>query len=183
MASAISHAFVASALGKVYTQRPMPWRFWVLSIICSVLPDADVIGFALGVDYDAVLGHRGLSHSVSFAVVCALVVVCLACRDRSRFGKPWWSLVLYFTTVTASHGVLDAMTNGGLGIAFWSPFDTARYFFAWRPVQVAPISISAFFSAWGLRIMLSEVLYIWLPTVVLYGLIRLGRGLSIMSRG
>jgi hypothetical protein len=34
---------------------------------------------------------------------------------------------------TASHGVLDATTNGGLGVAFFSPFDNRRYFLPWRP--------------------------------------------------
>jgi hypothetical protein len=29
---------------------------------------------------------------------------------------------------TAGHGLLDAMTNGGLGLAFFSPFDNHRYF-------------------------------------------------------
>jgi len=51
MASAFSHAFVAAALGSAYARHPMPWRFWVLSITCSILPDADVIGFTLGVPY------------------------------------------------------------------------------------------------------------------------------------
>ena len=83
--------------------------------------------------------------------------------------------MLYFTVVTASHGVLDALTNGGLGIAFFAPFDSTRYFFAWRPVRVSPISITAFFSRWGVRIVLSEMLYIWLPTGLLLGLCTLGR--------
>jgi inner membrane protein len=71
--------------------------------------------------------------------------------------------------------VLDALTNGGLGIAFFAPVDATRYFFPWRPVRVSPISVTAFFSKWGVRIVLSEMLYIWLPTGLLLGLRALGR--------
>jgi inner membrane protein len=171
MASAFSHAFVAIALGKAYSQRPMPWRFWVLSVLCAVLPDADVIGFALGVKYTDMLGHRGLSHSLSFACVLGVSVVRVAFSDVVSFSRAWWTLVLYFSMVTASHGVLDAMTNGGLGIAFFAPFDTTRYFLPWRPVQVSPISIAAFLGRHGLRVLRSELVYIWLPTALLCGLV------------
>jgi hypothetical protein len=74
MASALSHAFVATALGSAYARHPMPWYFWGLSITCSILPDADVIGFTLGIPYNSVWGHRGLSHSLCFALVLSLGV-------------------------------------------------------------------------------------------------------------
>jgi inner membrane protein len=175
VASAFSHAFVAIALGKAYSQGPMPWRFWGLSVLCAVLPDADVIGFALGVKYTDMLGHRGLSHSLSFACVLGVSVVWVACSDVVRFSIAWWTLVLYFSLVTASHGVLDAMTNGGLGVAFLAPFDTTRSFLPWRPVQVSPISIAAFLGRNGLRVLRSELVYIWLPTALLCGLVSLCR--------
>jgi inner membrane protein len=178
VASALSHAVVAVALGKIYSARPLPWRFWGLSVLCSLLPDADVIGFALGIGYGNMLGHRGLSHSLLFAFCLGYGVVWCCFRERARFSRPWWSLVLYFTAVTASHGVLDAMTNGGLGIAFFAPLDPTRYFFAWRPVRVSPISVTAFFSQRGVRIVLSEMLYIWLPIGLLLGLCTLRRYLA-----
>jgi inner membrane protein len=182
VASALSHVFVGIALGRIYRARPMPWRFWVLSGLCAVLPDADVVGFAVGVDYDDLLGHRGLSHSVCFAFVLGGGVVCGAFRDLARFSTAWWSLVLYFTVVTVSHGVLDALTDGGLGVAFFAPFDTTRYFLPWRPVRVSPISVSAFFSLRGLSILYSELLYIWLPTGLLLGLCTLVRSLVWRKR-
>jgi membrane-bound metal-dependent hydrolase YbcI (DUF457 family) len=43
--------------------------------------------------------------------------------------------------VVASHGVLDALTDGGKGVAFFSPFDTTRHFFPVRPIPVAPITV------------------------------------------
>jgi inner membrane protein len=77
------------------------------------------------------------------------------------------SLWLYFFLATASHGLLDAMTNGGLGIAFFSPFDNRRYFLPWRPVHVAPIGIGRFFTVRGLDVLQSEFAWIWIPAALL----------------
>jgi inner membrane protein len=123
-----------------------------------MLPDADVIGFAFGIRYGDLLGHRGLSHSL----LCAAVVGVLV--GRMLGGRA--ATCLYFAAVTASHGILDAMTSGGLGIAFFSPFDTGRYFFAWRPILVSPIG-AGFFSARGLRVLGNEVGWIWMPSAAL----------------
>src|SRR5215471_12262322 len=73
-----------------------------------------------------------------------------------------WS---YLFVATVSHGLLDAMTNCGLGVAFFSPFDTARYFLPWRPILVSPISVAQFFSGRGLAVLQSEILWIWLPAI------------------
>jgi len=166
MASAISHAFVAVALGTMYARDRMPKRFWVLSVLCAVLPDADVIGLAWGIRYDSLWGHRGLTHALSFALLLSLGVVSLAMRAHVSGWRQWCGCVGYFFVVTASHGVLDALTNGGHGIAFLAPVETTRYFFPWRPVMVSPISIRAFLSTWGLQILVTELLYLWLPMIV-----------------
>jgi inner membrane protein len=130
------------------------------------LPDADVIAFSFGIPYGHMLGHRGLTHSLAFAVVLGLVVVVLAFRGVPRFSKVWWGLVLYFAVVTASHGVLDAFTNGGKGVAFFAPFDNARHFFPWQPLRVSPIGVERFFTTRGLETLLSEMKWIWIPSAL-----------------
>jgi inner membrane protein len=169
MASAFSHAFAAVALGKVCAARRMHLRFWVLSALCAVLPDADVLGFAFGVSYGDVLGHRGLTHSLTFALLVGLVVVWVWFRGENA-GWNKKLLVLYFFAVTASHGVLDAMTDGGLGVAFFAPFENSRYFLPFRPIAVSPIGVGAFFSRWGLEVIRSELVWIWLPSAALAAL-------------
>lgn len=163
MASAFSHAFVAIAIGKTYTGAREPWRFWVLSALCAVVPDVDVVGFAFGIRYGDVLGHRGLTHSLVFAFGLALAVVACAFKGVPRWSRGWWALVAYFFVVTASHGALDALTNGGLGVAFFAPFSNARYFFPWRPIEVSPIGVAPFFSQRGLEVITSELVWLWLP--------------------
>jgi inner membrane protein len=166
LASAFTHGFVGLALGRLFTARKMPARFWVLSALCGILPDVDAIGHMLGVEYASLWGHRGLVHSLLFAAIIGIAVAWAAFDDPPRLSKRWWLLALYFFVVTASHGVLDAMTTGGLGVAFFSPFDTARYFFPWRPIRVSPIGVASFFSWRGLRVLASELLWVWAPMAV-----------------
>jgi len=74
---------------------------------------------------------------------------------------------------TASHSLLDAMTTGGLGVAFFSPFENARYFLPWRPIQVSPMGFKKFFSEWGLEVIKSELIWIGIPFVLMLVAIKL----------
>ena len=61
-------------------------------------------------------------------------------RDRSPRG-PAARAILWSVAVVATHGLLDAMTDGGLGVALFWPFTHERYFLPWRPIPVAPIGL------------------------------------------
>lgn len=78
-----------------------------------------------------------------------------------------WKLALLLFVITTSHGLLDAMTNGGLGVAFFSPFDRERYFLPWTPIQVSPIGAGGFFSQRGLEVIRSEMVWLWGPLMLL----------------
>jgi inner membrane protein len=84
------------------------------------------------------------------------------------------SLMMFFVLAVASHLVLDSLTDGGLGVAAFAPFDDARYFAPWRPIRVSPIG-AAFFSPRGLLVLASEIVWVWLPALALVLLTRLYR--------
>jgi inner membrane protein len=165
VASAISHAVAALGIGAAFYRAGMPKRVWVLGVACSIVPDADVIGFHFGVHYQDFWGHRGFTHSLLFALLLAVLITALSFRNSELSYRRL--LCLYFFLATASHGLLDAMTSGGLGVAFFSPFDTTRYFLPWRPILVSPIGVARFFSTRGFAILQSELVLIWLPTALI----------------
>jgi inner membrane protein len=68
------------------------------------------------------------------------------------------------------------MTDGGLGVAFFAPFDDTRYFFPFRPIKVSPIGLS-FFSARGLDVIWSELLLVCIPAATIAGAVFLCRKL------
>ena len=168
MPTVFSHAIASTALGHWFPQRRLPARFWVWTVGCAVLPDIDVIGFSFGIQYGDMLGHRGLTHSIPFALVVGLVAARTFVKSDSLGVGSWRLGVLwvYFALITASHGLLDALTNGGRGIAFFAPFSNHRFFFPWRPIQVSPIGVG-FFSARGLAVLQSELRWILLPSAII----------------
>ncbi len=172
MASAFGHACAAVTIGKVYSGKKLPVLFWILTIICSIIPDADVIGFHYHVAYDSTFGHRGFTHSILFALIIGFIATWIFARITSINKRQLWRFVIYFFLITLSHPLLDACTNQiwvQLGIAFFSPFSNHRYFFPWfiRRIQVSPIEVHSFFSDWGLKVLLSEFIWIGIPSIVI----------------
>jgi inner membrane protein len=162
LATAFSHAVGALSIGTWFRRGGIPARVWIAGVVCSVIPDIDVIGFRFGVHYNDFWGHRGFTHSLLFAVILAgAATVIVAQRELLAISR--WAVFAYLFTAGASHGLLDAMTNGGLGVAFFSPFDNARYFLPWRPIQVSPVSVGRFFGPRAEAILVSEFLWIWIP--------------------
>jgi inner membrane protein len=163
MASVFSHAVAALAIGTAFRQPGPPARFWVAGALCAVAPDLDVVGVWLGIPFGHMLGHRGITHSLPFAAALAAVVAWTASANHGGWGWLW----LYLFLATASHGLLDGTTDGGIGVAFFAPFSNDRYFLPWRVIPVSPISLGRFFSARGVTIMRGEIVWIWLPAAVL----------------
>lgn len=126
----------------------------------SMLPDADVIGFAFGVRYGEPWGHRGATHSFVFSVALGVRLGLLAARfgaagSGRRFQRAA-ATALLASLVLASHAVLDTLTDGGRGCALFWPFSTVRHFAPLRPIPVAPIGLG-FLSQRGLHVALVEL--------------------------
>lgn len=165
MATVFSHPMVAICCFPWFTKMRGHSSIMVAGIVLTILPDFDVVGFYLDIPYEHVLGHRGITHSLFFAfIVSGMVARYLCHRTRVEIKLLW----LYLFSCLSSHGIIDAFTNGGLGIALFAPFSTERYFFPWQPLEVSPIGIHPFLSKRGLSVILNELLWIWLPCFAIW---------------
>ena len=165
MPTFMTHAAIAAAGGYLF-QAPANrrLRLYVMAAACALLPDLDVIGYHwLHIPSGHFFGHRGFFHSPFFAAVVSLFVVGVFFREWKAFSRPWWSGVIFFFLLGASHGLLDAMTNGGRGIALLSPFSNERFFLPWTPIEVSPLGVERFLGPRGIAVIKSEVVWIWLP--------------------
>ncbi len=179
MPTVITHAIVGGSLTLFKHPDVSTPRLLCVLAVLPVLPDLDVIAFSFGIPYSHPLGHRGFTHSLPFALIMALLTQRLLFAQLARFTKAWWSLVALTFAATASHGVLDAFTDAGLGVGFFIPFDDSRYFAPWRPIATSPLSISAFFNGPALRILSNELFWIGLP---LLGMISCAGALKFVLR-
>jgi inner membrane protein len=69
-----------------------------------------------------------------------------------------------------SHGLLDALTDGGLGVAFFSPLDESRYFFPVCPIRVSSMSIRDVLGPHGLDVLVNEIQWVWVPCGLIAGI-------------
>jgi inner membrane protein len=160
VASIFGHGVVGFTLTKLIGNKQTKWLL-LAAIFSAILPDFDVITFKLGIAYQHPLGHRGFTHSIFFAILWALVLMLTIGRNN----KLIWFLVIFLSTI--SHGIFDAMTSGGEGIGFFIPFNNDRFFFSFREILVSPLGIKKFFSGWGLRVVLSEIKFIVIPSLLI----------------
>jgi inner membrane protein len=165
MPSVFSHAIAAVALGRSYSTERLPLRFWVLSAACAAAPDMDVMGKRFGIEYTEMLGHRGFTHSIFFAIILSALIVLLAFR-KPLAGLSKFKLFLFFFLATISHGLLDAMVDGTLGVAFFAPFVDTRYFLPFRPIVSSPVGWS-FLSLAGALTLANEFVWVWLPSLAI----------------
>ena len=156
MATILTHAVVAAALAPLAPADVPRSRAAFALVVAAIVPDLDVIGFRLGVPYAHLLGHRGFSHSILFAALLAAVIARFGLETARR-----WRAFFVLVAAIASHGILDAFTDGGLGVGFWIPFSNERFFAPVRPIPVSPIGIDA--SVPG--ILRVEFVYVWLPVL------------------
>jgi inner membrane protein len=162
------------AIAVAFGPSRVPAALAAVGCAASVLPDVDSLGFAAGIPYGHPLGHRGFTHSLFFGLLVALACLPFA----GRLGASPAVTFAFVLASICSHGILDAMTTGGLGVAFLSPFSNTRYFLPWRSILVSPIGVEPFFSRYGLRVLWSEIRWIWVPAALAAVLGLAGRALS-----
>ncbi|WP_343328974.1 metal-dependent hydrolase [Polaribacter staleyi] len=167
MASIFGHAVAAIAIGSSFSKPFKSIKFWLICVGCAVVPDLDVIGFNFGISYSSFWGHRGFSHSIVFALLLGIFFSLIFYYPLFKADyKKVILLILCFFLCTVSHSLLDALTTGGKGVALFSPFDNTRYFFPWKVIKVSPIGISKFFSQRGVNVLISELKWIGIPSLV-----------------
>lgn len=160
MPSSFGHALFAVSLTpyRPFRGKLLPTMIWAM--ICACIPDLDVIGFEMGIRYGDMLGHRGFTHSLVFALLSGWLVSHYGFRDFRQSPSERLGAIVFFFMCSCSHGLLDAMTDGGLGVGFFIPFSSERYFFSYRPIPVSPMSVMSFFTEYGWQILKSELAFI-----------------------
>jgi inner membrane protein len=154
--ASVGHIIVGMTAARVAEAPATPGRRWARGALfwslLSLLPDLDVVGFSLGVQYGDEWGHRGATHSLVFSLTLGVAIGLLA----PWFRRPVVRTGGIATAVLISHALLDTLTDGGLGCALLWPFDDSRYFAPWNPIPVAPIGLS-FLTPYGLFVSVIEL--------------------------
>jgi len=177
MASAVGHFIVGATLALPFTAVPSvrkvvrPVGLMVCAGLLSAAPDLDTLFFGV-IPYAHFFGHRGFFHSPFFAflVAMALSLLLLALSRSCTILASAWLAAAFFLAM-ASHGILDAMTDAGLGVMLFYPFSEGRHFLPWRPFHAPPVRLSSL-SLRQVRMMVRSELPIVLVCAAIAGMVR-----------
>jgi len=176
-----AHAVIGLVVADTAGGSKGGWKLGAAGAVCAALPDLDVLLMRhAGVAYHEPWGHRGVTHSLVFAAGLGVAAGWLLFR---RGPVPWKRAALALALATATQGLLDAMTNGGLGVAFFAPISFERFFLPWTPIPVAPLSAEAMLTGRGYAILRWELLWLVFPAIAAVALTRSSSAASGSGRG
>jgi inner membrane protein len=161
MPTIFTHGAIGFTAAKSIFGSPINRRLILASTLLPILPDLDGL-FVGWIPYGHMFGHRGITHSLLVAAVVGLSTAALFTRKKWSPGHSFATLAIFFALITASHGLFDAMTSGGMGVAFFAPFDNTRYFLPWRPIPVSPMSAAGLMTSRGMNVLRWEFSLFWL---------------------
>ena len=130
----------AVAIGSALAPRGFVRPFVIAGALSAVLPDLDGIGrwwYGAAADFAFVGGHRGFTHSLTYAALGG-AVASVVTFPSVRFHGLRVRFAVFVALATASHGVLDTLTSIGSTtspVQFFSPFSTRGYVSAWQPIE------------------------------------------------
>ncbi|HEY4468569.1 MAG TPA: metal-dependent hydrolase [Klebsiella sp.] len=169
MPTIITHAAVPLCLGVGLGLKAIPPRLLFAGIVLAMLPDADVLAFKFGIAYGNAFGHRGFTHSLLFAFSVPLILCSIP--GWRWFGVGLIRCWLFLTTSLLSHSLLDSVTTGGKGVGWLWPWSDERFFAPWQVIKVAPFALSSYTTPHGHQVIISELLWVWLPGILLMGIL------------
>lgn len=166
MPTPLTHGLVGAALAQATPSPTHKIKSAAVFAMLAIVPDIDLASFHFGIPYGSTFGHRGFFHSLTFAAFISVIASLLVLGrrwNRPRVALPVFALAF---VAAASHGVLDAATTGGEGVAFFMPFSEQRFFLPLRPIVVSPIDPNRFLAR-ASQVLASETTWVLLPLAVL----------------
>ena len=122
MPSPIAHAVSGYAIAKGFNPIKVSrlWPFALYAVFVAIAADIDFVP-QLVANIDT---HRGLTHSLSFALLFSWMLSAIVTRRTTFKSLPTFFLTL---TIYGSHLLLDFLTQGGTGIPLLWPISESHF--------------------------------------------------------
>jgi len=150
----IGHIAVGMAAGQGVTpsrRHRLAWVLWLVAVSCAA--DLDLALAFFNQPHNSIYGHRGLTHSLGFAVLAALASVVVA----PRWGRGRGSAAAVAFLTYASHLALDCLNVGSRGVPWFWPLSSVFHSLPWAPIPAVQ-SAGEFLTPRGLPVLGAELL-------------------------
>jgi inner membrane protein len=121
----ITHASLGICAGEVLLGKKLGKKALLWGAIVQNLPDIDTgAAFFVSPDKDLLI-HRGITHSLFFAVIVGILLALLAKRMDKKVFLPFGMLAFFFIFQLILHDLLDTCNSYGTGLL--EPFSYHRF--------------------------------------------------------
>jgi inner membrane protein len=121
----ITHITLGACLGEAILGKKLGKRALLWGAIAQSLPDIDTVTALFLTPDEALLAHRGITHSFVFAVVVGILLAFLAKNIHRNVFVPFCILVFFFCMQLCVHDLLDTCNAYGTGLL--EPFSHQRF--------------------------------------------------------
>jgi inner membrane protein len=121
----VTHITLGACIGELVLGKKLGKQALLWGAIAQSLPDIDAAGALFLPPEQALLAHRGVTHSLVFGVVVGLALAFLARRIHHKVYLPFIMLALFFCTQLMLHDLLDTCNAYGTGLL--EPFSHQRF--------------------------------------------------------
>ncbi|MBN8702564.1 MAG: metal-dependent hydrolase [Bacteroidetes bacterium] len=120
----LTHIVLGASLGELIAGKKLGKKAMLIGALADTIPDFDVFANPFVPPVDALLIHRGITHSVLFAVLAPFVFAWLFQLLFKKREVDYITWYLLFFVGFASHIFIDSLT--AYGTALFEPFDNHR---------------------------------------------------------
>ena len=123
----ITHVVVGAVTGSALAGKKLGKKALLWGALANSIPDIDIVTHFWMNDPDAILAHRGFTHSILFAFLISTLLSWLFTRYNSNKEMTFNDWMKIFLSGTLFHILLDSMTTYGTGL--FEPFSHVRISF------------------------------------------------------
>ena len=150
----LTHIAIGACIGEAFFEKGFGKKAMLWGIAAQSIPDIDFLAGLFLNTSENLLAHRGITHSILFAIFIVPVFALVANRVHRPQNIACSKWILFFAAQVFSHLFLDSFNNYGIG--WFEPFISTR--FSFNSVYVA----DPFFSLVpGVVFVLLLVLHSW----------------------
>jgi inner membrane protein len=123
----LTHMALGAVVGEAIAGKFIGKRGLVLGALAQSIPDIDALAVLWLSPAENLLAHRGITHSLLFAVIATIAFGLLGDRFHRAHKMPVRLWFLFFGSEIAIHLILDSCNAYGIGL--FEPFGSLRFSF------------------------------------------------------
>ncbi len=120
----ITHTVIGACLGEAIAGKQLGKKAMLLGALANNLPDIDVITAFWTSETQALLLHRGITHSIFFAVIFSPILAFIFKNIFKKYLVSFNQWLLLFGSGLFIHIFIDGLTTYGTG--WFEPFNHSR---------------------------------------------------------